>query len=51
MPELGQVRYNEQDTRWERYDGLAWTMIAPTLAQADHAVIVYETTAAGENDE
>jgi hypothetical protein len=47
-PELGQVRYNEHDRRWERYDGRAWSTIAPTLAQDDDAVIVYETTPAGE---
>jgi hypothetical protein len=48
VPELGQVRYHEHDRRWERFDGRAWTTIAPTLAQRDDAVIVYETTPSGE---
>jgi hypothetical protein len=42
--ELGQVRYNEGDRRWERFDGQDWTAIAAQSAAAEIGIIVYEST-------
>ncbi len=41
--DLGQVRYNDHDQRWERFDGREWAAIVaqPT---APGTVIVYEST-------
>lgn len=42
--ELGEVRYNAQDRRWERFDGQGWTAIAVQSAAAQTEIIVYEST-------
>jgi hypothetical protein len=41
--ELGEVRYNAQGGRWERFDGQEWTAIAAQYAAAQNE-IVYEST-------
>ncbi len=42
--ELGEVQYNGQDRRWERFDGQEWTAIAVQSAAARTEIIVYEST-------
>jgi hypothetical protein len=42
--ELGQVRYNGHDRRWERFDGREWTAIVVQPADTSIDTIVYEST-------
>jgi hypothetical protein len=46
--ELGQVRYNGDDRRWERFDGREWTAIAAQPAATETETILYESTGHGE---
>jgi len=42
--EVGEVQYNGQDRRWERFDGQGWTAIAIQSTAAQTEIIVYEST-------
>ena len=42
--ELGEVRYNGQDRRWERFNGQEWMAITVQPAAEQTGIIVYEST-------
>lgn len=47
-PELGQVRYNESERRWERYEARSWMAIVPEPVGPGSEIIVYELTEGGD---